>query len=301
MQFEIADLFSFRNAATSPLAWVAVLLLGAYLLGAAKLWRSRRGWSVLKSVSFALGCVLLFLATGSSTTEYARELVSVLIFQQVTVMVFVPPLLLIGAPGRLLLRATPHEGVGRVALRAALGAYRSKLAYALLNPGVAIVIPIIAFPAFYFTGGVSWVMSVPGGHEASMLLFLLLGVIGAVPLWSTDPLPRVPSYPARLLNAFIEMQVHAVFGLVLLIMNTPLFSWYANRSEALGISPIVDQAIGGSVAWAYGGLPLFIVLIVTLSKWWSRDQRSSRRREELEEEQLRLHNAALAARYGNQR
>ena len=64
MQFEIADLFSFRNAATSPLAWVAVLLLGAYLLGAAKLWRSRRGWSVLKSVSFALGCVLLFLVTG---------------------------------------------------------------------------------------------------------------------------------------------------------------------------------------------------------------------------------------------
>lgn len=152
MQFEIADLLSFRNAATSPLAWLAVLLLAAYLAGAIRLWRAGRGWSILKSVSFALGCMLLFSVTGSSTSEYARELVSVLIFQQVTVMVFVPPLLLIGAPGRLLLRATPHVGAGRIVLRTALSAYRSKLAYALLNPGVAIVIPIIVFPAFYFTG-----------------------------------------------------------------------------------------------------------------------------------------------------
>lgn len=300
MQFEIVDLFSLRDAYTSPLAWLAVTLLTVYVAGAIKLWRQRRRWSIAKTVSFGLGCLLLFLVTGSSTTQYATELVSVLIFQQVTVMVFVTPLLLIGAPGRLLLRATPHGVAGRKVLRAALGLYRSKVAFGLLNPGVAIVIPILAFPAFYFTNTVSWVMSVPGGHEVSLLLFLVLGVVGAIPLWSTDPLPRVPSYPARLLNAFIEMQVHAVFGLVLLVIATPLFSWYAGRSETWGISPVVDQAIGGGVAWAYGGLPLFIVLIVTLSKWWSRDQRSSRRREEIEDEQLRLHNAALAARYGHE-
>ena len=79
-----------------------------YLLGALRLWRQHRRWSVLRTVSFVSGCAVLAAVTGLAVEDYGEALLSVFMFQQLTLMMAIPPLLVLGSPGALLLRATPH-------------------------------------------------------------------------------------------------------------------------------------------------------------------------------------------------
>lgn len=291
---ELSDLFQLDLASMSPLAWLAIVCLVIYLVGAISLWIAGKRWSVLATVSFFVGCLIWFLVTGLSGNAYADELVSVLIFQQITLMVFVPPFLLMGSPGRLLLRATPHRGIGRPVLRAALGAYRSRTALVLLHPAMVVIVAALAFPALYFTDAVSWFLALPGGHLILLTFFLVFGVIGAAPLWAVDPLPRSPSFPVRLVDLFIEIQIHAVFGLLLLVNAGRMFSWYAEDPEDWGLTRELDQAIGGGLVWSYGTLPLIVVLVVTFSKWRVSDLRQAKRRQTQEDADLDAYNAYLA-------
>ena len=293
--FDIGHFFGVQIWQLTPLSVLAVICLALYLWGAIALWRRGKRWGVATTISFVLGCVVWFLATGAAVTRFADELVSVLLFQQLTLMVVAPPLLLIGSPGRLLLTAVPRTGLGRPVLRMALAGYRSPVSRVLLHPAVAIIVPLLAFPALYFSDAISWVLAQPGGHGLLLGSFLLLGIIAGAPLWSRDPLPRTPSYVVRLAEVFIEIQIHAIFGLILLLSTGPRFSWYWEDPEAWGISRGFDHAIGGGLVWSYGELPLLIVLIVILSKWRNRDLRTARHREAEEDAALEQHNAYLAA------
>lgn len=291
---ELADLFALDLTSVPLLGWLAVVCAAAYLAGAISLWGRGRAWSVPATISFVLGCAAWFAATGLSVNAHASELLTALIFQQITLLVAVPPLLLMGSPGTLLLRTTPHRGPGVWVLRGALAAQRSRAARALLHPIVAILVAILAFPALYFSDAISWVMAVPGGHQTLLALLLAFGVIGGAPLWALDPLPRSPSFSMRMVSAFLELQIHALFGLVLLKSASGMLSWYAAEPEGWAISRALDQSLSGSLVWTYGQLPLLIVLIITLSKWRKSDLRVARHRQPAEDAALDEYNAYLA-------
>lgn len=297
---ELGDLFHFNLLSVSPLAWLAIVCLALYLAGAISLWVRGKRWGIGSTLLFTFGCVVWFAATGLTANAYAEELVAVLLFQQITLMVVAPPFLLMGSPGRLLLRATPRRGFGRPVLRLALGAYRSRTAQVLLHPATVIIIAVVAFPALWFSDTVSWFLELPSGHLILLTLFLVFGTIGAAPLWSLDPLPREPSFVVRIVDVLLEIQIHAIFGLVLLRSTAPMFSWYAADPEAWGISRALDQAIAGGLIWSYGELPLIIVLIVTISKWRTSDLRKAKRREAQEDAELDAYNAYLAAKFGKE-
>ncbi|GAA1324354.1 cytochrome c oxidase assembly protein [Leucobacter albus] len=292
---QIADLFVLDLARVPPLGWLAVLCMVAYLAGAISLWVRGRRWSVPATISFVLGCAAWFAATGLLVNDYADELITALVFQLITLLVAAPPLLLMGSPGTLLLRTTPHRGVGGWIVRGAIAAQRSRAAQVLLHPIVAIVVAIVAFPGMFFTDAISWVMSVPGGHQAFLALVLIFGVIGGAPLWALDPLPRKPSFSVRLVGAFLELQIHALFGLVLLRSASGMLSWYSGEPEGWGITRAFDQSLSGSLVWTYGQLPLLVVLIITLSKWRKSDMRGARHRASAEDAALDEYNAYLAA------
>ncbi|WP_369010577.1 cytochrome c oxidase assembly protein, partial [Bacillus cereus] len=58
---------------------------------------------------FLLGCLLLAAVMGLAIEGYGQVMFSVFMFQQMTLMMAVPPLLLLGAPGTLLLRSSPRN------------------------------------------------------------------------------------------------------------------------------------------------------------------------------------------------
>lgn len=291
----IDNLLAFAPQHASVVAAIAVVLLVLYARGAIFLWSRKRKWSIPRTISYFLGCVLLFFVGSLGVNEYANELVSALVFQQITLMTVVPPLLILGSPGRLLLRSTPHRGIGRTVLRAAHAGLRSKIARHALHPVVAILVAATLFMGLYMTDLVSLIIALPFGHELLLLIFLSGGIIAAVPLWSSDPLPRAPSYAARLVDVIVEIQIHAIFGLILLRTGDPMFSAFADLPSSWELDPLRDQAIAGTLAWTYAELPLLIVLIVILSRWRTRDIRVTNLRQSRYDEELDQYNEYLAS------
>ncbi|MCQ6273301.1 cytochrome c oxidase assembly protein, partial [Pseudarthrobacter sp. R1] len=78
------------------LALVAALF---YLAGAISLWRQGRRWSPVRSVSFLVGCAAIIVVMGAGIEGYGLRMFSIFMFQQLTLMMAVPPLLVIGSPG----------------------------------------------------------------------------------------------------------------------------------------------------------------------------------------------------------
>ncbi|MGH1526466.1 cytochrome c oxidase assembly protein [Leifsonia sp. L25] len=89
---------------------MGVVLALAYLCGVWRLLRLRLAWPWWRTTLFLTGCGVLVALTGTGLEGYGYRMFSVFMFQQLTLMMAIPPLLILGAPGKLLLKAAPSEG-----------------------------------------------------------------------------------------------------------------------------------------------------------------------------------------------
>lgn len=253
------------------LPMVGVLLAVAYLVGAIRLWRRGRRWPVARTTCFLLGCLCLVAVTGLGVENYGYALLSVFMFQQLTLMMVIPPLLVLGSPGTLLLRATPHIGVGTVVLRAAHAGLRSRAARWALSPVLTVPLYLFAFYGLYLVGFADRILAVPGGHQILEIAFLVSGVLFTIPVLSSDPLPVRMSYGARAIDVFVEAGLHAFFGVFLMMSTTLLVSNFASPTSDLGIDPFEDQWLAGGLAWSYGEGPTLLMLIYVMHRWFGDD------------------------------
>lgn len=268
------DFADYLLPASNPLTLlpvVAVLMALLYLLGALRLWRERRRWSIGRTTSFVAGCAALGAVTGLAVEDYGKALLSVFMFQQLTLMMTIPPLLVLGSPGTLLLRATPHHGLGRAVLRVAHGALRWKASRWALSPWVALPAYLAAFYGLYIAELLDPVVAVPGGHTALEAAFLISGVLFTIPVLSTDPLPVRMSHGGRALDLFAEAALHAFFGVFLMMATTLVVNTFADSTTAIGLDPIADQQVAGGLAWSYGEAPTLIMILIVMHRWFRHD------------------------------
>lgn len=250
---------------------LAVVLAVAYLSGATRLWRRRRRWSVWRTACFLVGCGLLAAVTGLGVEAYGYALMSVFVFQQLTLMMLIPPLLVLGSPGTLLLRATPHHGLGRGILLLAHRGLRSRGARWVLSAWCAIPLSLLAFYGLYLAKGADSILALPGGHTVLEIGFLVTGLLFTVPVLSSDPLPLRMSHAARALDVFAETALHAFFGVFLMMSGELLVTHFAGSTAALGIDPVADQQLAGGLAWSYGEAPTVLMLIYIMHRWFRED------------------------------
>ncbi len=256
---------------------VAVALAVLYLLGVVRLRVAGRAWPWWRTGCFLAGCMVTAVVMGAGLEGYGYVLFSVFMFQQLTLMILVPPLLVLGSPGTLLLRATPHRYGGGWVLRAALGALRSRAARVLLHPGFMIPLFLMTFYGIYLTGIAEVLLASWAGHVGLELLFLAAGVLFTVPLLSADPLPRRQSHLGKLLDVFTEMPLHAFFGVIVMMAVTPLVPTFTAIPPGWGVDAVEDQKVAGALAWSYGEGPTVIMLLVLMSRWYREDTVTARR------------------------
>lgn len=250
---------------------IAVLMAAAYLAGAARLWMSGRRWSAWRTVSFLLGCFVLAAVTGLGVEAYGYALLSVFMFQQLTLMMAIPPLLVLGSPGTLLLRATPHRGLGRLVLRGAHAGLRSRIARWALSPWVALPLYLFAFYGLYLADFADPILAAPAGHLGLEIWFLVAGILFTIPVLSSDPLPIRLSHGGRALDVFAEAALHAFFGVFLMMATTLLVDYFVAPTQALGIDPLEDQQLAGGLAWSYGEAPTLLMLLFVMHRWFRDD------------------------------
>lgn len=256
---------------------IAVVMGLLYLAGAVRLWSTGRRWPVWRTLCFVLGCAAIAVTMGAGVEGYGLKMFSVFIFQQLTLMMAIPPFLVLARPGTLLLRATPHRGLGRVVLRLAHAGLRSRLARIALHPGFTVSLFLLTYYGIYLSGMDDRLLSTWSGHMGLELLFLTSGILFTIPILSSDPLPAKQGFGGRLLDVAIEMPLHAFFGVVLMVASTPIVEFFATPPASWDIDPMHDQKIAGGLAWAYAEAPTVLILVFLLNQWFRSDTRQARR------------------------
>jgi cytochrome c oxidase assembly factor CtaG len=291
---------------STMLAWLPppVPLLPVVAIGSA-VWYSIAVWTVTarggawpwtRTVSFLAGCLVLAAVTGLAIDSYGYRLFSAFMFQHLTLSILVPPLLVLGAPGRLLLRSTPHRGVGRYVLIAALGGLRCRVSRIVLNPGFTIPVFLLSYYGLYLSDLFDAAAASVVGHVALQVFFLVSGLLFILPILSTGPLPVRQSNLGRFFDIFLEMPLHVFIGVILMMAPRPLTVTFANPPATWNVDPVADQGIAGALAWSYGE-PVALLTTLIFAVRWRRDEEaeSSKREADVERDdaELAAYNAFL--------
>ena len=248
----------------------AIVVATLYLLGVRRLRRQGDRWPVGRSVAWIGGCAALLAATSSGIGRYAAAVFSLHMAQQMVLAILVPVLLVIGAPVTLALRALPRAGDDEAPgpREWLLSAVHSPALRLLTNPLVSLPLFVGCYYLLYFSDLFAWALPEHWAHVVMDVCFVAVGLLFFWPLIGVDHAPHRLGATARLGVLFTAVSLHALFGLLLVSTNTILGdAFYPSLALPWIPDPLLDQKIGGGVAWALGELPLLIVVIAVLARW----------------------------------
>ncbi|MER7543976.1 cytochrome c oxidase assembly protein [Actinomadura sp.] len=289
-------------------AALAAVLGGLYIGAVVRLRRRGDAWPMGRTAAWFIGLATMLAVTQTGVAKYAPILFSVHMAQHMVLNMLTPIFLVVGAPVTLALRALkPARVRGDRGPREWLTALlHSRYLKFVAHPGIATAIFVVSTFALYFTPLFEAAMRNHLGHIAMMVHFLAAGSLFFWVLLGVDPAPKKLPYPGRLLLLFITMPFHAFFGIALMSMSQALArGWYGAVDPPWGTTTLHDQHTGGAIAWAFGEIPTFIVLIVMAFQWYADDQRQARRMDRRadraarpggrsEDDELAAYNARLA-------
>lgn len=258
---------------------VAIVAAACYLVGVIRLRRRGDTWSIPRTVSWLVGCLVLVLVTSGGVGLYGKLRFSTHMVQHMSLMIVVPFFWVIGAPLTLALRALRSRTDGSLGLRETLLRIVHSRAMRLLgHPAFSEAFFIVSLIAFYYTSLFSLAMFTHGGHVLMTAHFLMVGYLFIWSLIGTDPGPDRPPYPFRLLLLLMALGFHAIFGITLMSSGTILApDWWHALGYTNDAALLADQQLGGGIAWGAGDLPSFALAIGLLVVWFNSDQRESRR------------------------
>lgn len=261
--------------------WVAVAVFGlvSYFLGVWKVARRGDSWSLFRSVNWVIGLVVLTYVTSGPPSVYGRILFSAHMVDHMALTMVAPIFLVLGAPVTLALRAlAPRRDGSRGPREWLLILLHSKFSQLVTHPLFAAANFAGSIVLFYYSDAFGYAMRDHVGHELMNLHFALTGYIFVLTMIGTDPLPRRAPYPMRLLLLLATMGFHAFFG-VAIMGGTGLLAadYFGNLGRTWGPSALLDQQMGGAVAWGIGEVPTLLVAIGVAVQWSRSDARESKR------------------------
>jgi len=261
--------------------WMAVIGFAAffYLAGVWRLHRRGDHWPVLRTISFLAGLAGLFYITNGGVNEYHKYLFSVHMLAHMTLGMAIPVLLVPGAPVTLAMRAIRKRTDGSRGPREwiLLGVH-SRIAGVLSRPVVAAVVFVGSLWIFYYSPLFRFAVEDHVGHTLMLVHFLITGYLLVQTLIGIDPMPHRSAYPMRLVALLATMGFHAFFG-VTLMTGTGLLAadWYGAMGRTWGPSAIVDQQIGGGIAWSIGEIPTLVLALAVVVMWARSDTALAKR------------------------
>ncbi len=259
---------------------LGLTLAGAYLVGVVRLRRRGDRWPVGRTVSWLAGCAALVVATGSGVRSYGSAMFSVHMVEHMMLNMFVPVLLVLGAPVTLALRVLPSAAPGAPPgpREWIVRAVHSPFTAFLSSPITAFVLFVGSLYAVYFTPLFDTLVRYHWGHEFMAVHFLITGYLFYWGIIGVDPGPRRLPFIGRLALLFAIMPFHAFFGVAMMTMTSVVggtfyrglaLPWVSNLND--------DQHLGGAIAWGASEVPLVMVVIALVTQWARQDRRTSTR------------------------
>lgn len=258
----------------------AIMLAGLYLWGVVKLGRRGDRWPIGRTAGWLAGCAALLFATGSGIRSYGSAMFSVHMAEHMMLNMFIPVLLVLGAPVTLALRVLPsaHQGEPPGPREWIVRLVHSSFTVFMSNPITAFVLFVGSLYAVYFTPAFDTLVRYHWGHEFMAVHFLITGYLFYWGIIGVDPGPRRLPFIGRLALLFAVMPFHAFFGIAMMTMTTTVgahfyhglaLPWMHNLND--------DQHLGGAIAWGASEVPLVMVVIALVTQWARQDRRTSTR------------------------
>lgn len=257
-----------------------LLLVGAIVAGWLYLWAVRRvgqrhpdhpasGWH---TAAFLSGLAVILVALISPIEAYEDSLFSVHMVQHMLLELVAAPLLLLGAPVTL-------------ALRAASSSVRRGLLVVLHSRAVALIsFPLVAWLVF---AAVNW-----GWHFSTLYddalendllhyvqhaTFLGAGLLFWWPVVGLDPSRWRLPYPVRLFYLFVAMPQNSFLGVAIMGATQVLYPHYLTNVRSWGPSVLADQSAGGILMWVMGDMVFLIAMGIVVAAWVRYEDRKTAR------------------------
>ncbi len=250
---------------------------------------------------FAGGWLFMLLGLISPVDTYSDDLFWVHMVQHVFITMLVAPLMLLGAPATLALRAASP----RVRTTYLIPLLNSRLVRFLTWPPAAIVIYIASVWSWH------WPDAYDGAIASEVVHFVEHGVFlfGAVLLWwlviGVDATKLRPHHVWRCVLLVFAILQNIGLGLILINVGEPIYDTYATAAAVRewGPTALMDQRIGAGIMWVPGSMMFALAIIVTVYYWAEREGFKDRRNDVVRDMQIRVHGEipTLGPRPGDQK
>lgn len=253
---DVWSLWSFEPGVVLPMLVTA----GLYGAGLRHLPRKYRGEATL----FFGGWFLLAVALISPIHRWGSWLFSVHMTQHELLMIGAAPLLMLGRPGLVMLRAFPPQ----VARDIVQWGDRSHLAPAwqwLTRPAVAWLVHALALWAWHIP---SW-FEATQHHEWIHALQHTSFLVTALWFWHSvfrGP-RRAADYGWGVLNLFLTAVHSSILGALITFAPRAWYESYTATAPAWGLSALEDQQVGGLIMWVPAGLVYILAALALLAGW----------------------------------
>jgi putative membrane protein len=253
-----------------------------------------------RSVAFFGGLAAIAVALLSGIDTYDTTLFSVHMVQHLLLTLVAAPLIALGAPITLLLRAATPD----VRKRLILPILHSRALRVLSFPVVAWVLFAGVMWGSHFSPLFDASLENPFVHDLEHGLYLGAGLLFWWPAVGLDPSPWRMPHPVRVMYVFLQMPQNTFLAVAILNATAVLYAHYATLVRSWGPTALDDQRLAGSLMWLGGDLLFLAAIGGILAGWMAHEQRVEAdvdRRLDREREAIRQREARLAERVAAER
>jgi cytochrome c oxidase assembly factor CtaG len=203
--------------------------------------------------------VALELVTATGVEGYGMMMFSVHMAQHMVLAMVVPTLLALGSPSTLALRALPLDSHARRLLSTFPA---TRVARVVGSWPVRWTLFLGSLYGIYFTPLFGTLMHTVWGHNLMLLHSMLTGCLFFGPISGRG----AADLSRRLAESFASTPLHALFGLSIMVVGHPVVTFFDHPDPAWHVTPLSDQTVAGSIAWATSETATVLVMIVLIAR-----------------------------------
>ena len=261
---------------TAPLP-IGLLLLaaGSYLWGVRRVDRLRgRQWETHRTVSFFTGLALIAAVIIGPVGAFDDTFLWAHMAQHIVLMMVAAPLLVLGAPGLLLVQASTTAGRKRYIVPV----IRSRVVRWLTRPSVGWALYVGTVIGAHFTPFYNYSVTHPAVHDyVEHGLFLTVALIYYYPLVGANPVPHSMTPLVKIVSLFLQMGPMALTGFFIYSARSVLYPAYLVADRPFGPGPLADQQIAGAMMWCGAMLIDVLWLSIAIRAWLRSEERKAER------------------------